>query len=112
MNTTIQNFFNSTLFRVGIIKYATKIVEGNPLQDSISNQTVTIVGYKDFRKRAVMKCPCGCGDTLNLSLMRNTEPHWHLKIDNLGRLTLSPSVWKTDGCRSHFYLIKSNVVWV
>ena len=112
MKVPIQQFLNSAIYRIGIIKYATKLVESRPTQDSISDQAVTIVGQKDYKKWAVMKCPCGCGDILNLSLMRNIEPNWHLNIDNLGRLTLSPSIWKTDGCRSHFYLRQSKVIWV
>ncbi|WP_407645830.1 DUF6527 family protein [Alloalcanivorax profundimaris] len=56
-------------------------------------------------------CPCGCGDVIELLLLRAVEPHWSLSVDRFGRPTLHPSVWKKTGCKSHFWLRSGRIVW-
>jgi len=58
-----------------------------------------------------MQCPCGCGDTLELILLPSVKPNWKLAIDAKGRPTLSPSVWRSTGCRAHFWLRSGKVNW-
>ncbi|WP_420884462.1 DUF6527 family protein [Amnimonas aquatica] len=58
------------------------------------------------------QCPCGCGDIIELLLLPAVRPHWALSVDGLGRPTLYPSVWRTTGCRSHFWLRQGRTVWV
>lgn len=60
---------------------------------------------------AGMLCPCGCKDILELMLLPVVKPRWDLKVDKRGRPTLSPSVWRTAGCRSHFWLRDGKVKW-
>jgi hypothetical protein len=60
---------------------------------------------------AAMLCPCGCGGGIHLSLVRGDKPSWRLDVDNSGRPTLYPSIWRTAGCRSHFLLRRGRVVW-
>src|SRR5690242_9261403 len=47
---------------------------------------------------AAMICPCGCGETIHLSLLHDDSPSWTLNSDRKGFPTLSPSVWRTKGC--------------
>lgn len=61
---------------------------------------------------AVMLCPCGCGQTVELPLLPQVKPRWSLEVDAQGLPTLRPSVWLMDGCRSHFFLRKGKVIWV
>lgn len=56
-------------------------------------------------------CPCGCGDVIELLLLSSMTPHWTLSVDRLRRPTLSPSVWRTTGCGSHFWLRNGRVEW-
>jgi hypothetical protein len=56
-------------------------------------------------------CPCGCGETIHLSLLNYDSPSWTLRVERGGIPTLSPSVWRTKGCRSHFFLRRGTVVW-
>lgn len=72
---------------------------------------IIIVGGKGYCKWVYIACPCGCGEVLNLSLMKSHEPHWNLKIDNQSRPSLYPSVWKKDGCNSHFWIKEGKIVW-
>lgn len=59
-----------------------------------------------------MKCPCGCGQTVELPLILEAEPRWKLDLNAELRPTLRPSVWLKDGCRSHFFIKAGKVVWV
>jgi Family of unknown function (DUF6527) len=61
---------------------------------------------------AVMACPCGCGNALHMNLIADTQPVWALKIDGRGTPTLAPSVWRREGCRSHFVLRRGRIEWV
>lgn len=59
-----------------------------------------------------MKCPCGCGQRVELPLILEADPKWALEVDVKFRPTLRPSVWLKDGCRSHFLVKAGKVVWV
>lgn len=58
-----------------------------------------------------MLCPCNCGALIQLSLLTNDSPRWRLSFDRKGRPTLSPSVWRTRGCKSHFFLRAGRIDW-
>lgn len=60
---------------------------------------------------AALLCPCGCGDVIQLSLLPTDSPSWKISYDRVGLPTLSPSVWRTRGCRSHFFLRRGLIVW-
>lgn len=92
--------------------FEVQFVEEMPDHDNIPSGVIAIVGGLDWAKWALFKCPCGCGDALTLSLMKSFKPRWRLRLDKRNRATLSPSVWKKDGCRSHFYIRKSKLKWV
>lgn len=58
-----------------------------------------------------LQCPCGCGQRIELPLIREVSPHWRLCLEN-GKPTLMPSVWLREGCRAHFFLRRGKVEWV
>jgi Family of unknown function (DUF6527) len=58
-----------------------------------------------------LRCPCGCGETIELMLMKGVHPRWDLQADAAGLPTLNPSVWRQSGCRSHFWLRNGRVIW-
>lgn len=71
----------------------------------------TLVPVRRGRLRAIVfSCPCGCAELLVINLDRRTGKAWKLYA-RAGRVTLSPSVWRTTGCKSHFFVIANRVVW-
>ena len=54
---------------------------------------------------------CGCGDLIQLSLLQKDSPHWRFRGDACGLFSLKPSVWRTAGCCSHFFLRDGLVLW-
>ena len=58
---------------------------------------------------ASLLCPCGCKQEININLDENESPCW--KLDKKEYADLSPSLWKNNGCKSHFFLKKGEVKW-
>jgi hypothetical protein len=61
--------------------------------------------------RVAFLCPCGCGSVVELCVLPEAIPHWKLTVDNKRRVTLQPSVWRTAGCRSHYFVRLGRIVW-
>ncbi|WP_238585809.1 DUF6527 family protein [Comamonas sp. E6] len=59
-----------------------------------------------------MRCPCGCGQPVELPLIREARPRWSLQVDKDGHPSLEPSVWRRGGCRAHYFVRRGKVVWV
>ena len=58
----------------------------------------------------VMKCPDSCGEILTINLDRRSGKAW--RIDRrAGKLTLYPSVWREEGCQSHFIMWRDCILW-
>lgn len=104
-------FLHETLRTFHVIDLITVITQHMPKSENVEANSIVIVGGKDWSKWALLKCPCGCGDLITMSLMKSHDPYWRIKLDFLKRVTLSPSVWKNDGCRSHFFIKKGKLSW-
>jgi len=81
------------------------------LPDRVDPGLLYVAGENGFQWYAAMACPCGCGETLHMNLLPDASPRWSLQKHPDGTATLSPSVWRTVGCRSHFFLRGGQVVW-
>jgi uncharacterized protein DUF6527 len=81
------------------------------LPDDLESKSVYLVGEGAYLWIAAMLCPCGCGDTLHMSLLSDGRPKWELIRHGDGTISLRPSVWRTKGCRSHFFLRRGMIVW-
>lgn len=60
---------------------------------------------------AMLRCPCGCRETLHLDLLPEVRPRWDVRLSPAGRASLTPSVHRARGCRSHFFLREGRVDW-
>lgn len=60
----------------------------------------------------IFLCPCGCREKIYASLARSgrERPMWTLKKEG-GCFTLSPSINRTAGCKSHFFIERGHVRW-
>ena len=85
-------------------------VSDHPLEGELRAGSALVV-MDPFPKWVYLRCPCGCGDVVMLSLSESRRPRWALWRDWLGRVSLSPSVHRLEGCRSHFWLHRGTVHW-
>ncbi|WP_316177709.1 MULTISPECIES: DUF6527 family protein [unclassified Bradyrhizobium] len=87
------------------------IIEGDTLPDTLPFRNL-VLAREDGEDWCIgMRCPCGCGERLELMLLKEVRPRWDARIDQRGHVTLHPSVWLKQGCRSHFWLRDGRVIW-
>jgi hypothetical protein len=57
---------------------------------------------------SVHLCPCGCVDKVYIPCKEKNEPgsFWGLNGN-----TFEPSIQKTSGCRSHYWIKNGQVIW-
>ena len=86
-------------------------VEGDELPSDLPPIDLVVAREDETLWSAGMLCPCGCGRRLEVMLLPGVKPRWDLAVDDQNRPTLLPSVWVSDGCRSHFWLRKGVIEW-
>ena len=79
--------------------------------DFLSSEHVYLVGAEGSPSFALMVCPCGCGATLAANLLPGATPRWSWDVHNDGTISLHPSLWRIEGCRSHFLLRRGQIIW-
>jgi len=89
--------------------YRSARVEEMP--DIVKPLTVYLCGEGEYLWAAAMICPCGCKEVINLNLLKTVRPRWSVHEHPNGTVTLSPSVWRQKGCRSHFFVRKGRIDW-
>jgi len=89
--------------------YSVRSVEEVP--DQLDPGTVYLIGEGQHTWFAVLQCPCGCNEILQLSLLPEGRPRWTVTHHADGTISLSPSIWRQVGCRSHFWLRRGYVEW-
>lgn len=72
---------------------------------------VYLVGEGGHLWCAALRCPCGCGATIQLGMLREARPCWSATVHADGTVSLTPSVWRRVGCRSHFVLERGRIRW-
>jgi hypothetical protein len=80
--------------------------------DTPKKKILYIIGTIDEPWQVEMLCPCGCKDKIVLPLNYETSPRWTLKLKNNSFPTLHPSIWRSKGCKSHFFLKSGKIKWV
>ncbi len=79
--------------------------------DQLEQAKVYLAGEGDNLWAASMICPCGCGDVIELNLLKQARPCWTAQEHPDGTVSLSPSVWRQKGCGSHFVVRHGLIDW-
>lgn len=66
--------------------------------------------HRGLLRSAIMACPDGCGETLVINLDPRAAKAWRLDQRGEGP-TFFPSVWKANGCKSHFIVWRGYILW-
>ncbi len=80
--------------------------------DRLKAHTAYLVGKPGHEWTCAFRCPCGCGEIVWLNLIKAPgRPTW--RVEQHGRKTFSifPSVWRTTGCKSHFFVRRGRIDW-
>ncbi len=87
------------------------VIEGDMLPPSLPARDIVLLRDEGEDWSVGMRCPCGCGESIELMLLRQAKPRWDLMVDARDRPSLRPSVWRKTGCRSHFWLRDGRIAW-
>lgn len=88
-----------------------KIIESDTLPARLPFRNL-VLAREDGEDWCVgLRCPCRCGQRLEMMLLKEVKPHWELTLDARGRVTLHPSVWLRTGCQSHFWVREGKIIW-
>lgn len=90
-------------------KYKYKYEEDFP--ESIKENVIYIIGDIKSPWLLALQCPCKCGQIIQLNLLEDADPHWEFKINKKDKISISPSVWRITGCKSHFVLRNGQIEW-
>lgn len=81
------------------------------LPEDLDPNAVYVLGEGKHRWFVAMLCPCGCGTTVQVSLLPDATPRWRLVEHPDRTISVEPSIWGRIGCRSHFFLRRGFVEW-
>lgn len=79
--------------------------------DLLKPSTLYVAGEDLHTWAAALLCPCGCGAVIELNLLRQASPCWSVRHHRDGSVSLMPSIWRSKGCRSHFFIRNSKIDW-
>lgn len=79
--------------------------------ESIGDSIVYLVQEEGQVWKAVLRCPCGCSAVIQLCCIRTTRPSWRYEDGGVLGISIYPSVWRTTGCKSHFFIRKGLTKW-
>jgi hypothetical protein len=88
-----------------------QIIEGDTLPLLLPERDLVLARDDGENWSLGMQCPCGCKERIELMLLEGVRPRWDVVIDQAGRPTLHPSVWRKSGCRSHFWVRRGRIAW-
>ncbi|WP_421029886.1 DUF6527 family protein [Paraburkholderia kururiensis] len=90
-------------------RYTVVVVDDLP--DALQAHKLYAVGENGQYWLAALRCPCGCGDTIQLPMIEGQRPRWTLTQKDMRLPSISPSVDRTKGCRSHFWVRHGMIHW-
>lgn len=87
------------------------VIDGDSLPTTLPYRNLVLARDDGEDWCVGMQCPCGCGDTIELLVIQEARPRWDIAIDGKGQPTLTPSIWRTSGCHSHFWIKEGRIIW-
>ena len=86
------------------------LVRVEDLPETLREGRLYVAGEAGYEWATALVCPCGCGDVIHLNLLSRARPCWTFSEKD-GKVGLEPSVWRRQGCRSHFFLRRGEIEW-
>ena len=87
------------------------IVEKTPGNEFVNSKELLKVIHNGQSYWVLFRCPCSCGDVVALSLQAVHNPKWSVLKSSQDRPTITPSIWRTEGCFSHFWIFDGRIYW-
>ncbi|WP_287181615.1 DUF6527 family protein [Mesorhizobium sp.] len=81
--------------------------DGDPL---LREPGDAVLVHRGKPRSLLIACPDGCGGSLSVNLDPRAGKAWRLYRKG-NAISLSPSVWRDGGCKSHFIVWQSRIIW-
>lgn len=65
---------------------------------------------REYPRLLLISCPCGCKEEFPINLDPRAGPAWKLFIGKHTGISLFPSVWREDGCESHYVIWRNKIL--
>lgn len=78
---------------------------------NVKGDAIYLIGNANEIWEAAMKCPCGCGDVIQINFDKTAKHHWFITSVKKSKISIKPSIWRTEHCMSHFSIRESRVHW-
>lgn len=88
-----------------------EIVKSDMLPKKLPRRNLTLARDGDEDWAVGLHCPCGCGRRLEMMVLKEVKPRWDVTVDRRGYVSLYPSVWVREGCKSHFWVRSGKIIW-
>jgi Family of unknown function (DUF6527) len=72
---------------------------------------IYIIQRDGVQQWAILDWPCRSSYKITATLRKHGHPHWAATIKGRS-VSLVPSLWFHEGCRSHFWIKNNHVDWV
>ena len=92
--------------------YPLRTVLADKIPDDIDPGSIYLLGTTGRPWAAAFACPGGCRELIELNLLPEGNPSWRAAVHKDGTASLHPSVWRTIGCQSHFWILRGRIVRV
>ena len=106
----VRKWWRDTWARLGPARRLV-VIEGDSLPKSMPRRNLVLARDDGEDWCVGMRCPCGCGDVIELLVIDEAKPRWDISADQKGRPSLYPSVWRKTGCQSHFWVRRGRIEW-
>src|SRR6266702_5461468 len=107
----LQKIREKIVGSAGRVRGKAYTIQGVPeMPDYPKEFTLYLIGCPQAWSAALL-CPCGCQEMIHISLLANDSPSWSIRINRQNEPTLEPSIWRKDGCLSHFFIRRGRIIW-
>lgn len=104
----VWNWLKS-LFGLGEVVVRAEFLDDEP--ERMVKDRLYVVGHPEHPWKAMIECPCNCGAVIELNLAPPARPLWKITVGADRLPTVHPSIWRTEGCRSHFWIRDGRIQW-
>ncbi len=88
-----------------------KSIHVEDFPDSLDRFTLYLENGGAAPCAAALICPCDCGEVIQLNLLVAARPCWKVREHLKGLVSITPSIQRTKGCKSHFWIREGEVYW-
>lgn len=87
------------------------VQRSDELPEQVHERRIYLIGESAEPWLIALQCPCGCKSLIQLNTLKEAKPRWSYELHPFGRISLTPSIWRKVGCKSHFWVRNGKVVW-